>query len=314
MSTLKEFKEKVLSQENTFLLDDHYGVRKILCVKAIVGQAEYIYTMEEFLDGKDIVTDITEKMELTAITRDGKIYMIKPHAVMDRYDEECPKNVFRINDQYMDEINSQVDEKVFNELYNNLETIALTESEVENCMKEARRILIYNKDINEYISDMINKKHERISVQKFVDSLCGIVDLETSIRKDFETKKDVWINLKSRMERIRLFVEHPETVLKTYERRIIDGLHSIEAKTVRIEFLYHGKIATEKISPTTLLSIVYNDYDFSPCHFTNYKGGEKIIKDLGAGTWIGDKEEVLTCKHINKITYGKKILYERGDE
>lgn len=42
------------------------------------------------------------------------------------------------------------------------------------------------------------------------------------------------------------------------------------------------------------------------------KSGEKIIKDLGAGKWKGDKEEVLTCKHINKITYGKKVLYEKN--
>ena len=212
MSTLKEFKEKALSQENPFLLNDGHG--KILCVKVPIGQAEYIYTMREYLDGKGIVTDIYEKMEMTAIVKTGKIYMIKPYNVMGSYNEEYPENVFYINDHYMDEINSQINKKVFDELYNGLETVALTEGEVKNCTDEARRVLVYKKDINKYISDRCNKNIERISVQKFVDSLCGVVDLEEFVRKDFESKKDMWIKLKSHMERIKLFVEHPETVLK----------------------------------------------------------------------------------------------------
>lgn len=191
MSTLIEFKEKTLSSERTFLLNDGNG--KILCAKVPVGQAEYIYTMREYLDGKNIVTDIYEKMEMTAIAKSGKIYMINPYNVMNSYKEEYPENVFYINDHYMDEINSQINKKVFDELYNGLETVALTEGEVKNCTDEARRVLAYKKDINKYISDRCNKNIERISVQKFADSLCGVVDLEEFARKDFESKKDMWI-------------------------------------------------------------------------------------------------------------------------
>ena len=304
MSTLKEFTEKVLSPDRTFLLEDGHG--KILCVKVPIGQAEYIYTMREYLDGKGIVTDIYEKMEMTAIVKTGKIYMIKPYNVMDSYNEEYPENVFYINDHYMDEINSQINKKVFDELYNGLETVALTEGEVKNCTDEARRVLVYKKDINKYISDRCNKNIERISVQKFVDSLCGVVDLEEFVRKDFESKKDMWIKLKSHMERIKLFVEHPETVLKTYEQHIVDGLHSVDAKTVQVEFLYNGKTATGKVNRDTILRMLsQNDY-FSSFNFITMKSGEKIISELGAGTWRTDSP--LTCKHIVKITYGKNVL------
>lgn len=309
MSALKEFTDKALSSERTFLLNDGHG--KILCTKVSVGQAEYIYTMREYLDGKDIVTDIYEKMEMTAIAKNGKIYMIKPCNVMDSYNEEYPENVFYINDHYMDEINSQINKKVFDELYNDLGTVALTEGEVKNCVDVARRVLVYKKNINKY---RLNKNIERISVQKFADSLCGVVDLEEFVRKDFESKKDMWIKLKSCMERIKLFVEHPETVLKTYEQHIVDGLHSVDAKTVQIKFLYHGKIATGKIEREKLLQVICSNDYFSSYNFTTVKGGEKIIKDLGAGKWRCDKEEVLTCKHINKITYGKKVLYDRMEE
>lgn len=192
MSTLIEFKEKALSSERTFLLNDRNG--KILCVKVPVGQAEYIYTMREYLEEKDIVTSIYEKMEMTAIAKNGKIYMIEPYNVMDSYNEEYPENAFYINNHYMDEINSQINKKVFDELYNDLETVALTEGEVKNCADVARYVLVYKKDINKYISDRCNKNIERISIQKFADSLCGVVDLEEFVRKDFERKKICGLN------------------------------------------------------------------------------------------------------------------------
>lgn len=52
-----------------------------------------------------------------------------------------------------------------------------------------------------------------------------------------------------------------------------------------------------------------NDY-FSSFDFTTMKSGEKIISELGAGTWRTDSP--LTCKHIVKITYGKKVLYQKN--
>lgn len=311
MSTLKEFKEKTLSAENTFLLNDGYG--KTLCVKVPIGQAEYIYTMREFLDEKDIVTDIYDKLEMTAIVKNRTIYMIKPYNVMSSLKEEYPENVFNLNDDYMDKINLQINKKVFNELYNGLETVSLTEGEVNDCMKEARRILTYKKDINKYISDRLNKNIERISVQKFADSLCGVVDLEEFVRMNFESKKDMLIKLKSRMERIKLFVDHPETVLKKYEQCIIEALHSVDAKTVQVKFYYNGKTASGKIDKEKLLRIISSNDYFSSFNFTTMIGGEKVINDLGANMWRRDKTEPLTCKHINKITYGKKILYERTE-
>lgn len=40
--------------------------------------------------------------------------------------------------------------------------------------------------------------------------------------------------------------------------------------------------------------------------------GKKIINDLNAAHYHGEKEkEVLTCKHFSKITYGRKVLYQK---
>ena len=115
--------------------------------------------------------------------------------------------------------------------------------------------------------------------------------------------------IKAETERIKeLVLENPETVLEDYEQKIVDGLHNVDAKTVQVEFLYDGKAATGKVNRDTILRMLsQNDY-FSSFNFTTVKSGEKIISELGAGTWRADNP--LTCKHIVKITYGKKVLYQ----
>ena len=312
MSTLKEFKEKALSQENPFLLNDGHG--KILCVKVPIGQAEYIYTMREYLDGKGIVTDIYEKMEMTAIVKTGKIYMINPYNIISRCDEEYPENVYYIRDTYLEDLNLQIKKNVFDSLYDEMEIVPLTESEELNCLNIARENLIYDKNIDEYILNRQISNIEKITAQNFADYLCGIIDLEEEMRKRFNNKKEMWVKLKSSMERIKeLVFKMPETVLEEYEQRIVDGLHSVDAKTVQVEFLYNGKSAIGKVEKNVILRIlVTNDY-FSNYNFTTTKSGEKIIRELGAGKWRSDSREVLTCKHINKITYGKKVLYEKNE-
>ena len=310
MSTLKEFKEKALSQENSFLLNDRHG--KILCVKVPIGQAEYIYTMREWLNMKDIVTDISDKLEMTAILKNGNIYMFKPYNVMDRYDEEYPENVYHIRDTYLENVNLQIKKNVFDSLYDELEIVPLTESEELNCLNIARESLIYDKNIDEYILNRQMGNIEKINAQKFADYLCGIINLEEEMRKDFNSKKEMWVKLKSSMERIKeLVFKMPETVLEEYEQRIVDGLHSVDAKTVQVEFLYNGKSAIGKVEKDVILRILAtNDY-FSDYSFTTMKSGEKIIKELGAGTCRINNP--ITCKHINKITYGKKVLYEKNE-
>lgn len=310
--SLKEFKEKSLSSENSFLLKDGHG--KILCVKCPIGQAEYIYAMREYLDGKGIVTDVYEKMEMVAILKNGKIYMIKPYNIMTSLKEEYPKNVFYINDDFMDDININIKKKVFDKLYDELPIATLTENEEKNCKNEARHIVVYNKDINEYIANKQINNIGKISVQKFADSLCGVLNLEEDIQKDFESKIDVWKKLKSSMERIKeLVTVKTGMVLEDYEKKLVESLHDIEAKTVQIEFLYNGKIATGRIEKDKILGILANNDYFSSYIFTTMKSGEDIINKLGAGGWKGDRKEPLTCKHINKITYGRKVLYQRTE-
>ena len=311
MCTLKEFKDKALSTENTFLLNDERA--KILCIKVPIGQAIYIYTMREYLDEKDLVTDIHDDLEMTAILKDKVLYIKRSYNVMENLREEYPEGVYKLDD-YLNIVNSTIKEKVFDKLFAELPIKSLSEDDEQACKNYAKDILIFKKDLGEYLYKKQMACIEKINGQKFADYLCGIVDLEEDMRKDFEDKKQKLITLKSSIERIKEIVtQRPEIVLKDYEMNIIDGLHSVDAKAVNVEFIYNGKTATGKVEPDIILRIICNNDYFSDFNFISMKSGEKIIKELGAARGRADGKEVLTCKHINKITYGKRVLYQRNE-
>ena len=307
MSNLKEFKEKVLSTENPFLLND--GNAKILCVKVPIGQATYVYTMQEWLDGKEIVTDISDKLEITAIVKENTIYIIHPYLIMDKVTEEYPDNMYRVGDEFLEKIKLRIKKEVIDKMYEELDISALSESKEDECKKIARWALVYKKDIHEYVEMRVKANIGELSIQKFADSLCGVINLEELARDEFKAHQEMWKKIKAETKRIKeLVLKTPETVLEGYEQKIVDGLHSVDAKTVQVEFLYNGKTATGKVNRDTILRMLsQNDY-FSSFNFTTMKSGEKIISELGAGTWRTDNP--LTCKHIVKITYGKKALYQ----
>ena len=310
MSNLKQFKEKVLSTENPFLLNDGSG--KILCVKVPIGQATYVYTMREWLDGKEIVTDISDKLELTAIVKENTIYVILPYEIMTKSTEEYPDNMFRIGDEFLEKFKLRIKKEVIDKMYEELDIPVLSESIEDECKKIARWVLVDKKDIHEYVEMRVNANIGEISIQKFADSLCGIINLEENARDEFKAHQEMWKKIKAETERIKeLVLKNPETVLEDYEQKIVDGLHSVDAKTVQVEFLYNGKTATGKVNRDTILRMLsQNDY-FSSFDFTTMKSGEKIISELGAGTWRTNNP--LTCKHIVKITYGKKVLYQKNE-
>lgn len=252
MSNLKQFKEKVLSTENPFLLND--GSAKILCVKVPIGQATYVYTMREWLDGKEIVTDISDKLELTAIVKENTIYVILPYEIMTKATEEYPDNMFRIDDEFLEKFKLRIKKEVIDKMYEELDIPVLSESIEDECKKIARWVLVYKKDIHEYVEMRVNANIGEISIQKFADSLCGIINLEENARDEFKAHQEIWKKIKAETERIKeLVLKNPETVLKDYEQKIVDGLHSVDAKTMQVEFLYNGKTATGKVNRDTIL-------------------------------------------------------------
>ena len=124
-----------------------------------------------------------------------------------------------------------------------------------------------------------------------------------------EADREKWISQKSLSEKIRDLMSNPETA-SDRELKIAEGLRSVNAKTVVVEFEMNGKRASGKMTPLTILSKLRRNDNFDSYDFEVTKQGEEILKDLGAGSYWS--ENALRCKHITKITYGKKELYVKN--
>lgn len=312
---IDEFKEMVLSSdENSFILDDGNNA-KILCVKVPVGKAVFVYECREYMGGrsnKALVTDITEKMELIAVVGCNQIYLIKRYEIVPYLNTLLPDDVIDLG-EYIEEVNVRIKDYIIGNFYDKLSYTTLSEDDIERCKVEARNILVSGKDLDEYIDARIDKNIKKFKMQDFVDFFCGVIDLESEARKDFKERLDVWRNLKASLKMIqRIVAEDPEEVFDPEELKIIDSLNGIEAKNVQVEFSFNGKKAKGKVDPKSILRMIEGNNYFSDFNFDTMANGKKIINDLGAARYRGEKEkEVLTCKHINKITYGRKVLYQK---
>lgn len=313
---IEEFKEMVLSsEENSFMLDESNSV-KILCAKVPVGKAMFVYACREYMrrrSDKTLVTDISEQMKLIAVVKSGIIYLTDKFTLCCYgKDEVLPDDVIDLG-EYMKEVNLHTKYYIIEKYYAKLPYITLSEDDIERCKVEAKNILTSGKDLDEYIDARIDANIKKFEKQDFVDFLCGVIDLEGEVRKDFEERRNMWMNLKASIKMIqRIVTENPEEVFDLEELKIIDSLNGIEAKNVQVEFSFNGKKAKGKVDPKNILRMIESNDYFSYFNFDAMANGKKIINDLDAARYRGEKEkEVLTCKHISKITYGRKVLYQK---
>lgn len=313
---IDEFKEMVLSsEENSFMLDESNSV-KILCAKVPVGKAMFVYACREYMrrrSDKTLVTDISEQMKLIAVVKSGIIYLTDKFTLCCYgKDEVLPDDVIDLG-EYMKEVNLHTKYYIIEKYYAKLPYITLSEDDIERCKVEAKNILTSGKDLDEYIDARIDANIKKFEKQDFVDFLCGVIDLESEVRKNFEENSDMWMELKASLKVIQRIVEEdPEEVFDPEELKIIDSLNGIEAKNVQVEFSFNGKTAKGKVDPKSILRMIESNDYFSDFNFDAMANGKKIINDLDAARYRGEKEkEVLTCKHISKITYGRKVLYQK---
>ncbi|MFG6378293.1 MAG: hypothetical protein K1W19_08270 [Lachnospiraceae bacterium] len=145
--------------------------------------------------------------------------------------------------------------------------------------------------------------------QDIADIICGSVDFQEETERRLNSDREEWVREKSINKKIREYVDNFE-VAPIWEQKIADGIASIEAKTVTVEFELNGRKASAKIDPEIIIrKMVNNDY-FMEYDFEIVKRGDELIKKLKVKEW-GETENVLRCRNITKITYGRKELYVR---
>lgn len=312
MSLIEKFAKEVFKSENSFTIAITENVRDKRMyhfIKDNVNKATYVYGISYYSD-PNYYGKLDCKNKVVAILREGKIYVVDIFFFdIYRYKEDVvlPDNVFVLND-YTAKQDEYISNTIFPEFYNGLETNDSFIAESDRELKKKARGFLFSKTIGLpkiELKPMFNE-------QDVAYILCGFINFDEEVSKRLNDSKEQWIRKKTTDKKIKSLMENPETVA-SYEIEIADGIRSVEAKTVTVEFELNGKISSAKISPNTIIrKMVENDY-FSGYDFEIAKRGDELIKGLGASTWRSGNNgnELLTCKNITRITYGKKELYVR---
>ncbi|MBC5688159.1 hypothetical protein H8S37_04325 [Mediterraneibacter sp. NSJ-55] len=307
---IDKFAEKVLKTTESFMVESgncDTDKRYHFFIQCNVGKARYVYGEHSYRDEK-FHTDLDLNPKLVAIVADDKIYIVDEFELdIYRGETELPENIFKLIDIVIKE-NEYVKSVIFADFYKSLKENDITGEELlKECKDEARRILfVKNPVVNEStIESMFNQ-------QDIANSLCGVINLELEAVKRLESKKENWIYKKSYNKKVKELVEN-RSVVKDYEVKIAEGIRSVDAKTVSVEFELNGRKEFAKMNPHRVIRCMMDNDYFSAYDFETTKRGYELIRKLDAATWRGNNngKEVLTCRNITKITYKKKELYIR---
>lgn len=302
MKIINEFVNHINNGENNFIIDRES--KCIVCTCATIGRAKFVYANYSYRS----ITSI-DKMELIAIVVDETIYIVSDY-ILDVWrndNDECLENVIRFSEVTKD-YNYRA-KPYFQSFYDGL---SVEEAQMKEIIKDYGEYDLQQR-ARQYILDgkgqpEISLSEEFITTDEVRDILAGYEDFEKTVLKKLEANKKSWIRTKAYRTVIKNLMENP-TIVKLYEAEICKALNNLDAKTVKVEFNMNGTTATGKVNPQEIVRMIINNDYFSDYNFCNGKEGESIIKKLGATKWRGENSNVLTCEHIVKITYGKKVIY-----
>lgn len=305
MKIINEFVNHINNSESSFIINRE-SERKIVCTIATIGRAKFVYANYSYCS----ITSI-DKMELTAIVVDETIYIVSDY-ILDvwRNNDELPENVIELSEATKD-YNYRA-KSYFQSFYDGL---SVEEAQMEEIIKDYGEYNLQQR-AKQYILDgkgqpEISLSEEFITTDEVRDILAGYEDFEKTVLKKLEANKKSWIRTKAYRTVIKNLMENP-TIVKLYEAEICKALNNLDAKTVTVEFNMNGTTATGKVNPQKIVRMIINNDYFSDYNFCNGKEGKTIIKKLGATEWRGENGNVLTCEHIVKITYGKKVIYTKS--
>lgn len=306
MNLIEEFIKVVKNNEKSFSLtiknnrvtnEKHFSF-----MQCEVGKARYIYGDYDFYDN-NFHSKLDLKPELVAIVVNDIIY-ITDAFFFDVYRNE---DIFSDKLQLLssDKENEYIKEVMFPEFYNSLQINEIeSKDSIKSLELKAREILLSkNPQVQMPTKDSI------FDLQDIANALCGFIDLKEEGKRRLDEQKDKWVSIKSTNEKIKALMLIPD-IVKDWELKIAEGLRSVDAKTVFVEFELNDRRASAKINPSVILNKISDNDCFLDYDFQISKHGSELIKKLGAGNWHSD-ENSLRCKDITKITFGKKTLYER---
>lgn len=306
MRVIDRFAQEVFFHDGSFSISGDKKHYHFLQDKVL--QAKYIYGFDQYEDEGE--SSLDNKAKLVAIISNNIIYVVDEFFFdVWRFNGEftLPENVV-LFDGYVELVNKHIREDVFESFYDTLKIENVDKYvNIKTCENKAREYLLYGRD-----AAPEPNLGNLFSARDVARSLCGFITIQDEAMKRLSDKKEIWMAVKAEQNKIDALMEE-KSVVEDWELSIASGLKDIDAKFVTVEFEMNCKKAVGKVKLETLQRKLNNKDNFDDWDFDTRKRGEELIKILGAATWkcYG---EVLTCKHISKITYGKRILYGGRNE
>lgn len=306
MTLLEQFKDKVLNIEGSFKLN--YKDMYYSFMRCVNGNAEYIYG--DFKCGDDDFSDTDLKYVLTAIVdRTTKmIYIVDKYTFCENFRKEIiyPEGCVSFN-EYVAEKNKYFLEVLFRNYYDNIKVDigSVTDEEFIKTQKKRARVFILSGD--EIALPKFNYTFTSNNIAKMI---CGYMNIEDEANERFEYNKGWLIKTKLGNELAKKYITE-KSVIEDWEIELARSINNLKANCVNVEFNFNGNVGSEKIDPKEIIRILIDNYYFDYYYFATSKGGDKLLKNLGATNEFNKRDTWLTCKHITKITYGRKTLYER---
>lgn len=312
MTLLERFRDEVLNTKGSFELnykDKHYSFMR--CVN---GNAEYIYGdykfYNEYFSDDAYFSDIDLKYELVAIVdmTTEIIYIVNEYMFKTGYEVGSiyPEGCHSFS-RYVAEKNEYLQEVLFRNYYNNIEIdiSSVTDEEFINTQKKQARRIILSK--NEIVLPKFNREFTHHDIAKMI---CEYTNIEDEVNKMFADNRDSMIKMKLGQELIKKYIAE-KSVVEDWEIKLAESINDLKANYVNVEFNFNGNVGSEKIDPKNIIGILIGNGYFSSYNFATSKSGDKLLKILGVANEFYKRDTWLTCKHITKITYVRKILYER---
>lgn len=304
MPKIEEFVNKVLTTDKSFNLSKDNLTYHF--IQDNVGEARYIYGD---CGGDAFYTQLNNQYQVVAVVKGGVVYIINRcmfglYSYTDPDSIELPEHTMILND-CVKMFNQGFVHSDFPKWYAGLEPQEVSDLDVY--IGDARRALLCSGGVQAPSPEAI---FDESNVASMLAGFTTVAEIEGQY---FDGSKQQYINHKTKNTAISQLIAQGKAA-EPWEIAMAEALRNIDTKTVTVEFQFKDKTGSGKFKPSLLIGELLGKRNIDSYNFASRVAGQRLIAELGAKdlAWKDD-ENALTCKDITKITYGRKVLYERGE-
>ena len=272
---IEKFVEEVLKNTNSFSIEWKEGCKDVTnyhFVQDKVGKARYVYGSYSWND-ELFFSGLKNSPKLVAIVSDDTVYIVDEYvlkATQFHLKGESLPSQAVLFDDYVKEVTRYANEEVLKEYISSLDIPELPERFEKSALEKAREILLRG-------GPTFEKEVTPLSRDDVAEYLCGFYpDLAEKIVGVLDRDRELW------------------SAGKAFDTQ------------VNVEFVMNGSKANGKMEPSTLMRKLIGDGRIDDYDFINRSEGKGLYYLFGANYY----KNPLTCKHINKISYGKRLLFD----